>query len=264
MSHDHDAVAKYKVYFDHTAWRKMMAYTKYAKGEVGGLGLVDEVRGRLHIADTFILPQSATASSVEYDDEAFSKLVHDKVKAGDKKFTQRLRMVWHSHADIGCFHSGTDKDTVNTIVQSSPYVLSVVTNKKGGCDISLVIQRPLRVVVKEVEFVMIYNDGLEARCRKEVEEMVHEVPSRVTVHYEGGKDRQFADWNEYWREQAQKRGYTVGGAPHDPDSPLRNIGGVDHSYMPPYTEGGHSSSGKSSAKRDKRRRDRKDRIARKF
>lgn len=184
--------SKKKLYFkfDHTAWRKMMLYTRYAKGEISGLGLVDMIDGALYVSDVFIVRQEATAASVELDPDHLAEIMTEAVQRGDKTFSSRLRLWWHSHCDMNTYHSSTDTDTVDLLGKYSPYVLSVVTNKKEEYDAALNLFDPVRVTIKEVEVLQIDNDELDEKCREEVHTMVKEpVFSRppLLVYYEKGK-----------------------------------------------------------------------------
>lgn len=176
--------------FDQTAWRKMMLYTRYAKGEVSGLGLVDMIDGAPYVSDVFIVRQEATAGSVELSPEHLGEIVTEAVRKGDKTFSSRLRLWWHSHSEFKTFHSPTDSDTVELLGKFSPYVLSVVTNKKEEYDAALSIFKPVRVTIKDAEALLIDNDELDEKCRDEVYEMVKEpVRSKpaVITYFENGK-----------------------------------------------------------------------------
>lgn len=159
-----------KVAFLKEAWVKMMFHAKHADGEVSGLGTVEERDGLLVVTDTFIFNQEADSASVEIDPESIADMVFKKFKAGDKDFSKRLRFWWHSHASMGCFHSGTDTGTEKMLSDMWPYTISVVVNKQQKFDCALIISKPTKARIEKVPVFLLLSDEekkMEAEILKE-------------------------------------------------------------------------------------------------
>lgn len=102
----------------------MWGMTLRCKGEVSGLGIVDE-HDPSKVIDFFIVEQICSSTSTEMDQEAVANLIADMRDKGISP--SRWRVWWHSHAAMKAFFSGTDEDNVERYA-SEKALWSVVTN----------------------------------------------------------------------------------------------------------------------------------------
>ncbi len=114
--------------FSKTAWDKMWGMTLRCKGEVSGLGIVDE-HDPNKVIDFFIVEHVCAAASTEMDQEAVANLIADMRDKGVSP--SRWRVWWHSHAAMKAFFSGTDEDNVERYA-SERALWSVVTNHEDA------------------------------------------------------------------------------------------------------------------------------------
>lgn len=113
-------------------YQELNTYTQHYEEEVSGCGMVDLIKhesGAIEYMITEVyLPgkQDNSGTTTEIDAEMIHTVMHDLLKSG--KDTTRLKMHWHSHADMGVFHSGTDEDNYADLLQSD-YLISLVLNR---------------------------------------------------------------------------------------------------------------------------------------
>lgn len=162
------------------AHEKLACWTRIADGEISGLGTVREVRrdGRiaaLRIDDVHLLRQQCSAGSTELESDAVASHLH---RAAAEGVADRVRLWWHSHAEMDTFWSGTDVATIEE-TGGAPYWLSLVCNKKGDRRLRLDVFEPIRITVDELPWhVEVPKIGVEEFCREEYEEKVLEYPRR--------------------------------------------------------------------------------------
>lgn len=102
--------------------------TLRCKGEVSGLGIVDE-HDPCKVVDFFIVEQECTSATTEMDQTAVANLIADMRDKGVDP--SRWRVWWHSHASMKTFFSGTDEDNVERYA-SEKALWSVVTNHEDA------------------------------------------------------------------------------------------------------------------------------------
>lgn len=164
--------------FERNAYRKMMTYARLAEGEISGFGLVDEIDGSLYVADIILPDQEAGPGHVDLDQRDITRIITERVMAGDLKFPERLKLWWHSHSDFGCFKSGTDDATVDRLLEYAPYVVCLVVNNKEEYEASLHVAKPVPVHTDDVKIIIVDSDEDEMtkRCREDIERLVHTPP----------------------------------------------------------------------------------------
>lgn len=102
--------------------------TLRCKGEVSGLGIVDE-QDPSKVIDFFVVEQICSSTSTEMDQTAVANLIADMRDKGISP--SRWRVWWHSHAAMKAFFSGTDEDNVERYA-SEKALWSVVTNHEDA------------------------------------------------------------------------------------------------------------------------------------
>lgn len=159
-------------------------------GEVGGLGYIKEDEdGRLVVYETFLVPQYASASEVDFEDlgglaYGVEKAVNDGCFDDDTPFVGWFK--WHSHGNLGAFWSSTD-DTINAWFAEAdiPWFVDYVVNRKG--------ESKLRMEMYNVEHHGVYIPQVTMDCgsllpyaslkvwdqvTKDLKEHVHERPTK--------------------------------------------------------------------------------------
>jgi hypothetical protein len=165
------------VYLEAAVKEKINHWVKMAQGEVSGLGLVEEIndlgliRG-YRVTDVFLAEQSCNGSGTVISPESGAKLMIELEMMGID--TGKLKLWWHSHADLGVFWSGTDDETISGF-RPQDYFISLVVNKDGKSLCRLDIFKPIRLSIEDVRTdVIIPGLGLEEECKKEFAEKVKE------------------------------------------------------------------------------------------
>ncbi len=129
------------------AYTELVEYTKHYDTEVSGVGLVEKIESKVEldgeykyspkktvhtvtyrITDVFLPPmQDNTGASTEIKEVAISELVTRLIREG--KDPSKLKMHWHSHVNMGTFHSGTDEENYQGL-DNKEYLVSLVVNKR--------------------------------------------------------------------------------------------------------------------------------------
>lgn len=154
--------------------QRLRHYVELAPGEVSGLGLVDEVAQGFLVSRVFLLEQTCDATETEIDDGALGRLLATLEAEGIDG--SRLRLWWHSHADMKCFWSPTDEATVRSLANGD-WTTSLVMNRAGERRCRLDLWRPTRVTLDEIP-TSVHVDDLDLRetCAREVRQHVRARP----------------------------------------------------------------------------------------
>jgi hypothetical protein len=169
-----------KIKLTKNATMKLRTYVKYADGEVSGLGTVDVAGGDFMVDDVCIFEQTASAVHTELSQAALAKFMHEKMKAGED--VSRYMLWWHSHGDMDVFYSSTDTGTLDGQEGSTPWLLSLITNKQGEYVGRLDVYEPVHIYIDvSVSEEKLYEDV--PACKIEIEKMLH----RRVDQYGSGK-----------------------------------------------------------------------------
>jgi len=160
------------------ARERISHYVALAKGEVSGLGLVDEIRdekGKLigfFVSDVYLVKQVSSAVTTELDEKAVSDLL---VELDEKNVDiGKVKLWWHSHCDMKTFWSSTDTDCVEGLSNGS-YFISLVTNKNNDVLCRVDLYSPFRIALDEVTVETAMPDfGLLEECKVEFAAKVKE------------------------------------------------------------------------------------------
>ena len=166
-----------EILISYDAYRKIFAYAEAAKkhndSEVGGfLQIIELDEGGLLVEDIILPEQTATGGSFTVKNGKWMK----ELKAEQ---IPKMKGWWHSHHNMGTFHSGTDDNTLGDKWDSEskngcPYGLSIVVafpNKMQGY---LQYYRPIKTKPFEVEVSVVYpqSDEIYKHCEEEVKAKV--------------------------------------------------------------------------------------------
>ena len=179
---------------------RMRHYTRLVRGEVSGLGLVEEFDGGFLVTDLFLPKQQCNASSTMLCEEAVATLLLELDRSG--RDPAQLKFWFHSHGSLPVFWSNKDQECIEDLANGD-FLLSLVTNKRGDMLARLDIYKPARVTVDDVLVsVRSRGESLLETCRKEILDRVHDVPvSRLPVGPMERKDRR--DSGFLWEDDVE-------------------------------------------------------------
>lgn len=164
------------------AYRKLRIWTELAKGEVSGLGIVEEVRdthGTLRaylITDLDLIKQTSTSVDTVLDENAVNEYLYKLVTHG--KDPSQVKLWWHSHGNIDTFWSNTDSENIERLCNSG-YFISLLTNKAEKLLCRIDVYQPFHISLDNVDvnLNLFEEDELLESCE-------HEFRSKVTEHKE--------------------------------------------------------------------------------
>jgi proteasome lid subunit RPN8/RPN11 len=159
-----------KVKIDLPVLERIRHYVALAPGEVSALGIVQRDDEDLVVTELFLPRQVCSAASTDMDPSDVAKIMVDLEAQGIDARTVRLWL--HSHADMNCFWSGTDTETIAGLCNDG-FVLSIVTNKKGAMLARVDVFQPIRFMIDKVPVEPLLPDfGLRDACKAEIEARV--------------------------------------------------------------------------------------------
>ena len=149
---------------------ELQAYVDHYATEVSGCGLVEMIKHEweedkekckaieFKIVEVFLPDkQRNTAASTDIPEEALHELLGKLISAG--KDTAKLKLHWHSHVNMGVFHSGTDDDNYKTL-DNSEWLVSLVLNKQGEILASVDLYEPIAMRLKGLPlYVQVVGDA---------------------------------------------------------------------------------------------------------
>ena len=155
-----------EIYISEIAKKKLDSYIRHCDQEISGLGFVDIINNKTIIDDVFIIKQTCTVGSTDIDDDAESEFLSQNINHID-----RIKLWWHSHCNMECFWSTTDKTTIEKFCNK--WMLSIVGNKKGEYLCRLDMYSPFRITIDKIPIIHFHVDGdIDERIKKEIKEKV--------------------------------------------------------------------------------------------
>jgi proteasome lid subunit RPN8/RPN11 len=110
-------------------WRKIMAYCRAANpDEIIGVAHGEIMDGTIHVSNPMILEQEVASASCDVLPAACAKFI------GEYPDIAKVKVVWHSHVDMGVKFSGTDRDTSSLLG-----ALGAMTSGPNSWWVSLVV-----------------------------------------------------------------------------------------------------------------------------
>ena len=159
-----------EIFIKALAWRKMFAYATLASPNeiIGWLLTEEQSNGTIVITDVILLKQNVSGGTCE--------MVIDKTVT-DIEHPENIRGFWHSHVNMGSFHSSTDDDTLYGFGDpeaGSRYAISIVISLPSEAKAWIQFFQPVETPKIEVPLSLIFGDEdtLYAECAKEVKEKV--------------------------------------------------------------------------------------------
>lgn len=168
-------------------YKKMLYYTRAAKGEISGLGRVEIVGKEARIIDAIIFRQKCTSGGTDLSSECMSQFVVSLINMGFNP--ENWKLWWHSHNDFGVFWSETDDNTIQKLSAEST-LYSICINKKGETVGREDTQGEEAEIPIEVEHAG--DPALKAQCEKEVAELVTNGEYNWKKWKKGNKYKQYS------------------------------------------------------------------------
>jgi len=218
---------------------KLKSYTKFAKGEISGVGksIINE-DGDIQIVDIALFDQECTGAHTDIDDKSMAKFMYEMHQRNEP--LDNWNVWWHTHADFDVYWSQTDDDCIVGHKNNNEYLVSIVTNKAGDllgrldvfpkdnspfkkefipvkyeCDVEYLINEEekkatedainlLKLEIEELDKGLLSNPIMENECKNEVEEKVREKEYIQTDINDYPKQ-----WNyqSYGKKSKKKRSY---------------------------------------------------------
>lgn len=153
-------------------FQRMMAFASLCDFEINGMGIVEQEENQFTITKVFLVPQVTQTDRLEvaFDNMGFNRFVYRFVKNGGDP--AKLKLQWHSHAQIEAFFSPEDKRTINNFM--GDLMISMVVNKAGETCCRVDVFNPLRRFIEVYSFIKLPapDDSLIEQCQKEIAENV--------------------------------------------------------------------------------------------
>jgi len=210
------------IYIEPLVYRKIMHWIDKAdSSEVSGLGkLMIDGDGDIVVIDAILCKQVNSSGSSDLDEQDVNKAMFD---LRDTK--GELRWWWHSHALMGVFWSGTDKDTIGKL-GGTGWIVSTVFNKKREHKSSIYMGSPLPVFKDDVTFRLLSDRtpaevvaAWDAEYDAKVEKHSPLYGSLVSSGHGRGafiNGSWIDDEDIYWEQQAAKYELRASGGCSDP------------------------------------------------
>ena len=159
-----------KVKITKEACLKLRYFTELCPMEISGLGKVRERPGFLEIYDIEIFEQKVSGAHSNLDPDVLALFLHEKFTAGES--VKDYKVWWHSHVNMEAYFSPIDTSTIE-MSSEFPYLVSIVTNKRGEDKARIDIFKPLRMTAPvDLELILEEDEQLKTKCQIEIYEKV--------------------------------------------------------------------------------------------
>lgn len=161
----------HKIRIMHDAWEKMSMYIDNCPQEIAGLGKVEIIEGIPTVTDVAIFKQEVSSAHANIDPDALAMFQVELIRKGDTP--EKWTCLWHSHAKMDAFFSGTDTGTMERAGEEQPYLISIVSNHAHKLVGRIDMFQPFRLIVDAaVELVYTQDATLKDTIKKEIAEKV--------------------------------------------------------------------------------------------
>lgn len=198
------------VHFDIKAWFKMWKLVELCDGEVGWLGLVDELAGGDYlITDIFIPEQVVSGATTDIESDAVANLAVELESQGID--STKLRYWGHSHVNMQVSPSGTDEAQLADYMEHCDWFIRGIYNKKKEYKLD-VFDKRVNCVFQKCDHVL-HNIGMEAdwvdKLKKQINNNVKKYvsPKTFTGRVLPNTPNEFYgnDYSSIWKKNGGKR-----------------------------------------------------------
>ena len=161
---------------------KLFAYVEECSGEISGFGTisVDPDTNTLLLEDVSILPQRISSVSVDIDANDIADFLVEEIAKGNDP--NKLRVWWHSHAEMPVFFSSTDIHTIENSLTQAPWLVSLVVNKKGEMKAAFTIYDPVKIWIDDIPVKVHVEPNIREEVRADIAKYVTKI---YTYTYDG-------------------------------------------------------------------------------
>lgn len=122
--------------FSPRAWFKLNYLMMKGQTEVGGMGILTPDKNKLVVDDFVLIPQEATAASVEFDDDGWEDFVEEHAAKGLP--ADRYMRVWiHTHPGNSATPSSTDQKSWEATFGDFSWALMFIIARGGNTSCEL-------------------------------------------------------------------------------------------------------------------------------
>lgn len=162
-----------KVVIPRNVYTKLMWWVaKAGHSECSGLGKTVFEDGKIKVVDAWMVKQRNSSGTTDMDEDAIGTLLYEKREAPGV-----MNFWWHSHANMGVFWSGTDREQINKIAANG-FCLAIVFNNKKETLACVAFGQPIPMYVNGVQVTVeepydqniidLWNAEYEAAVQKNV------------------------------------------------------------------------------------------------
>jgi len=153
------------------AEQQLRVWTQAAQGEFSCFGVteLDADSGAIIVKKFFLPTQTCTEVHTAPDRESMGVLMTELVHEGYNM--ENLRCWAHSHADMDCFWSSEDTDTIEQM-DNEDWLLSIVTNRTGHFRARLDLYQPWRITVDKIKVGSLASIERDKKLETELKEKV--------------------------------------------------------------------------------------------
>ncbi len=193
-----------KIIFPVEVYKRLRMYVDNVKSEISGFGLVNFIDGNVVVTDIKIFEQTVSDADTHLDAASIGKFILGL----PKKDRARLKLWWHSHADMGVFFSGVDTATIDDFdnqTEENNWMVSLVTNHAGDTKTRMDSYFPFRATKEDIDFEIGFTDArLLKTIKEEIEAKVLQPvrPAIITV----GKDAGLNGFDPNWGKKKRNGG----------------------------------------------------------
>lgn len=148
-------------------YQELIAYVTHYKTEVSGCGLIEMQQNKdqigFYIKEVFLPDkQDNSSAATDIDDKEIHALINKLIT--ENKDPSQLRLHWHSHADMGVFHSGTDEDNYKTLLKGN-WRVSLVINHAKEILARVDFADPFQISISSIPVLITFEDNLNTKLR---------------------------------------------------------------------------------------------------
>lgn len=196
------AAQKISLIIPYTTHQKLEHWIKKATGEITGYGVVkydSENSDKIIVEDVFLGKQETSRASATIETMDTIEIMQRIEKKNIP--LEKMKLWWHSHADMDVFWSTTDETTINSFDPDSFFV-SLVLNKAGDMLARFDLYHPIRVVLDDISIFTSYPELDKRRKEKYDKEfdMYVDESTYYSYSYPGG----FFEWDFKTRKYVKK------------------------------------------------------------
>jgi hypothetical protein len=164
----------------------LTSYVQYYDTEISGCGLVEKIERRTKNEDKdkpdvimyefkiieVFLPseQDNNGASTDIKSDQIHKIMTKLIQEG--KEVEKLKLHWHSHANMDVFHSATDEDNYDTL-NNSDFLVSLVLNHRGDMLGRIDYFYPIQISLVHIPIYVLINvnEELDKKIKLNIEEL---------------------------------------------------------------------------------------------